>query len=92
MNLLIRHRALASLVFIYIFYTIPITATQKVVEPSNLQTTLPGLYDFFNESAFLSVDLISGMVSGLLYTTFFGKSSFCALCVVKILQNKMNRR
>ena len=81
MSRLLRHRALASLVFIYIFYTIPITATQKVVEPSNLQTTLPGLYDFFNESAFLSVDLISGMVSGLLYTTFFGMFSLCLMCV-----------
>lgn len=46
------------------------------MEPANLRTTLPGLYDFFNETAFLSVDLVSGLISGLLYTTFF------ALCPV----------
>lgn len=47
-----------------------------MVEPSNLKTTLPGVYEFFNDTKFLSADLISGLVSGLLYTTFF------ALCPV----------
>ena len=46
-------------------------AAQKVVEPSNLKTTLPGLHNFLNETAFLSLDLISGLISGLLYTGFF---------------------
>jgi urea transporter len=81
------HSALASLVFIYIFYTIPITAAQKVVEPANLRTTLPAMFAFFNSTAFLSVDLVSGLISGLLYTAFF------ALCPVmfKMIANAGSR-
>jgi len=74
--LLRRYFAMASLIFIYIFYTIPITAAKKVVEPSSLQRTLPGLYNWFNQTKYLSADILSGLVSALLYTTFF------ALCPV----------
>jgi hypothetical protein len=48
---------------------------------------MPGLFEFFSNTAFLSVDLISGMISGLLYTTFF------ALCPVmfKMIANAGSR-
>jgi hypothetical protein len=67
----------ASLLFIYVFYTVPITTAQKLVEPASLRKTFPRLYDLLEEGdGFVSADLISGLVGALLYTTFF------ALCPV----------
>ncbi len=70
-----RYIALASLVFIYVFYTIPITAAQSLVAPQTLQKTLPGLQQWLNHLN-LSAEIMSGLVSALLYTSFF------ALCPV----------
>lgn len=66
-----RYIALASLVFIYIFYTIPITAAQSLVAPQTLQKTLPGLQEWLSHSKYLSAEIMSGLVSALLYTSFF---------------------
>lgn len=71
-----RYIALASLVFIYVFYTIPITAAQSLVAPQTLQKTLPGLQEWLSQSKYLSAEIMSGLVSALLYTSFF------ALCPV----------
>jgi len=73
-----KYCAKASLIFIYIFYTVPITTAQKLVEPASLQKTFPGLYNLLeaNENGFLSANILSGLVGALLYTTFF------ALCPV----------
>ena len=71
-----RYIALASLVFIYVFYTIPITAAQSLVAPQTLQKSLPGLQQWLNQSKYLSAEIMSGLVSALLYTSFF------ALCPV----------
>jgi len=66
-----RYIALASLVFIYVFYTIPITTAQSLVAPQTLQKTLPGLQEWLNQSKYLSAEIMSGLVSALLYTAFF---------------------
>jgi len=67
-----------ALLLIYIFYTVPITTAQKLVEPASLQKTFPGLYNFLEETGngFFSANILSGLVGALLYTTFF------ALCPV----------
>ena len=73
-----KYFAKTSLLFIYIFYTVPITTAQKLVEPASLQKTFPALYNLLeqNENGFLSANILSGLVGALLYTTFF------ALCPV----------
>ena len=70
-----RYIALASLAFIYIFYTIPITLAQTLVSPQNLQESVPAFYDWLNSTGF-SASILSGLVSALLYTLFF------ALCPI----------
>ena len=67
-----RYFALASLLMIYIFYTIPITAAQRLVAPQ----TLPGLFEWMGRTSWLSAEILSGLISALLYTVFF------ALCPV----------
>eukprot|EP00985_Skeletonema_marinoi_P030547 scaffold32567_cov143-Skeletonema_marinoi.AAC.7 len=88
-QLIRKYFAKASLLFIYIFYTVPITTAQKLVEPASLQKTFPALYDLLenNENAFLSANILSGLVGALLYTTFF------ALCPVlfKAIANSGSR-
>ena len=71
-----RYIALSSLAFIYVFYTIPITLAQSLVSPQKLQETVPAFYDWVNSTEWLSADIMSGLVSALLYTLFF------ALCPV----------
>lgn len=83
-----KYCANASLLCIYIFYTMPITLAQKLVEPSSLQKTFPRLYDFLeNGNGFISANILSGLVSALLYTLFF------ALCPVmfKAIANSGSR-
>lgn len=70
------YSANVSLASIYVFYTIPITAAKQFVDPSSLSNTFPGFYNWLNSSKYLSADIVSGLVSALLYTTFF------ALCPV----------
>ena len=67
-----RYAALAALLLIYVFYTIPITAAQQLVAPQYL----PGLFEWMGRTSWLSADIMSGLVSALLYTLFF------ALCPV----------
>lgn len=67
-----RYAALASLLLIYVFYTIPITAAQLLVAPE----TLPGLFEWMGRTSWLSAEILSGLISALLYTCFF------ALCPV----------
>jgi hypothetical protein len=73
-----KYCAKGSLLFIYIFYTVPITTAQKLVEPASLQRTFPGLYNFLEENGngFFTANILSGLVGALLYTLFF------ALCPV----------
>ena len=71
-----RYIALASLAFIYIFYTIPITAAQSLVSPQKLEETLPDLYNWMSQTKYLSAEIMAGLVSALLYTAFF------ALCPI----------
>ena len=88
-QLIRRYSAKASLLFIYIFYTVPITTAQKLLEPASLQKTFPGLYNFLEENGngFFSANILSGLVGALLYTTFF------ALCPVlfKVIANSGSR-
>lgn len=71
-----RYIALASLLFIYVFYTIPITLAQTLVSPQKLKETVPALHDWLDSTKWLSAELLSGLVSALLYTLFF------ALCPI----------
>ena len=70
-----RYLALTALACIYIFYTIPISLAQSLVSPKNLGE-LPLFQKWMNEYSFLSADILSGLVTALLYTLFF------ALCPV----------
>jgi len=81
-----RYIALASLAFIYIFYTIPISAAQSLVSPANLKEAMRPVYDWIDRSRF-SANILSGLVSALLYTCFF------ALCPVifKAIANSGSR-
>ena len=60
-----RYLALASLAFIFVFYTIPITAAQSLVSSRNLETAVPGLHRWM-ENVGLSEDLVSGLAAALL--------------------------
>lgn len=71
-----RYIALGSLAFIYIFYTIPITYAQSLVAPQSLKQMLPSFHAWLSNSKFLSAEIMQGLVSALLYTSFF------ALCPV----------
>lgn len=69
---------MTSLACIYIFYTIPISFAQSLVSPKNL-----GEIPRFQKWGFLSADILSGLVTALLYTLFF------ALCpmMFKVIAN-----
>ena len=69
-------RAIETYSFDLFCLPFPNRAAKKVVEPSSLQKTMPGLYNWFQQTKYLSADIMSGLVSALLYTTFF------ALCPV----------
>ena len=71
-----RYIALASLAFIYVFYTIPITAAQSLVAPQSLKEMLPGLDEWLSQTEYLSAEIMSGLVSALLYTLFFAVCPF----------------
>lgn len=67
---------MAMLVTIYTLYTIPLTLASSLVAADELREVFPGLSDRSNSRAYEIAQLVSGMLSALIWTTFF------ALCPV----------
>ena len=61
---------------IYTLYTIPLTLASSLVAPERLAELFPQLADRSDSGAFLAGTLVSGMLSALIWTSFF------ALCPV----------
>jgi hypothetical protein len=49
---------------------------QSLVSPKNINESLPALEEWLNQNKYLSAEIMSGLVTALLYTAFF------ALCPV----------
>ena len=80
---LIRHQlVLATLVTIYIFYTIPLVAAQALVSPERLSYIFPDIEKWQENSIFLA-NIFSGFIPALVWTGFF------AICppMFKIISN-----
>jgi len=61
---------------IYIFYTIPLTAASKLVDPESIKEVFPSLSDWIDEHWGNGAELISGLLQSGIWTLFF------ALCPV----------
>lgn len=57
--------ALILLAFIYVFYTVPLTAASNLVDAESLDRLFPGLKDFEMSS------LVSGFATALIWSAFF---------------------
>lgn len=71
-----NYAALAMLAAIYSLYTIPLTLASTLLDPSNLQEVFPILAEWSDRDKFGVTKLISGLLSALIWTTFF------ALCPI----------
>ena len=80
-----RYIALASLAFIYVFYTIPITAAKSLVSPQNLEQTLPELHNWMNSTEYINAEIMSGLVSALLCKALATQCFLNLHCVLTIL-------
>lgn len=70
------------LVVIYVFYTVPITFFQTIVQPEKLENLFPGITEYAKENSFFNL-LLVGILPALGFVVFF------ALCpsIFKALSN-----